>query len=94
MVTRPSKTTSTSAKVAREYEKEEEFEATLSKEQLQVLEQENNSLLEGFEQMLDKIKFSSPVCEDTNGVGALRRHCSRYRSCRMSCYRTLLRKPL
>ena len=56
MVTRPSKPSSTAPKVSREYEKEEEFEATLSKEQLQVLEQENNSLLEGFEQMLDKIK--------------------------------------
>ena len=85
MVTRPSKTSSTAPKVSREYEKEEEFEATLSKEQLQVLEQENNSLLEGFEQMLDKIKYLLPICEDTNAVGALKRRCSRYRSCRMNC---------
>ena len=58
MATRPSKKhTPASAKVSQVYEKEEEFEATLSKEQLQVLEKENNSLLEGFEQMLDQIKY-------------------------------------
>ena len=56
-MTRSSKKTPTAARVSKVYEKEEEFEATLSKEQLQVLEKENNSLLEGFEQMLDQIKY-------------------------------------
>ena len=60
MATRPSKGPSSGAKVSKVYEKEAEFEATLSKEQLQVLEQENNSLLEGFEQMLDQIKYRNP----------------------------------
>jgi hypothetical protein len=40
----------------KEVEAEERFEATLSQEQLQQLEQENNSLLEGFEKTLDQIK--------------------------------------
>jgi len=57
MATRPTKGPAAGAKGSKLYEKEEEFEATLSKEQLQVLEQENNSLLEGFEQMLDQIKY-------------------------------------
>ena len=63
MATRPSKKQPTAAKVSKIYEKEEEFEATLSKEQLQVLEKENNSLLEGFEQMLDQIKYTTPTAE-------------------------------
>lgn len=57
MAIRPSKKTPAAPKVSKVYEKEEEFEATLSREQLQVLEKENNSLLEGFEQMLDQIKY-------------------------------------
>ena len=40
----------------KEVEAEQRFEATLSQEQLQVLEEENNSLLEGFERSLDQIK--------------------------------------
>ena len=40
----------------KEVEAEEKFEATLSQEQLQALEQENNSMLEGFERTLDQIK--------------------------------------
>jgi hypothetical protein len=40
----------------KEVEAEEKFESTLSQEQLQVLEEENNSLLEGFERTLDQIK--------------------------------------
>jgi hypothetical protein len=42
---------------SKEVEAERQFESTLSEEQLQVLEQENNSLLEGFEKTLDQIKY-------------------------------------
>lgn len=41
----------------KEVEAEEKFESTLSQEQLQALEEENNSLLEGFERSLDQIKY-------------------------------------
>ena len=43
---------------SKEVEAEQQFGATLSQEQLQVLEQENNSLLEGFERTLDQIKLN------------------------------------
>lgn len=41
----------------KEAEEEKRFEASLSQEQLQVLEEENNSMLEGFERTLDQIKY-------------------------------------
>jgi hypothetical protein len=44
----------------KEIEAEEKFESTLSEEQLQALEEENNSLVEGFERTLDEIKYSPP----------------------------------
>jgi len=40
----------------KEIEAEQQFESTLSQQQLQLLEEENNSLLEGFEKTLDQIK--------------------------------------
>lgn len=40
----------------REIEAERQFESTLSEQQLQILEQENNSMLEGFERTMDQIK--------------------------------------
>jgi len=43
----------------KEIEAERQLESTLSEQQLQVLEQENNSMLEGFERTLDQIKYSS-----------------------------------
>ena len=42
----------------REIEAERQFESTLSEQQLQVLEQENNSMLEGFERTMDQIKYT------------------------------------
>ena len=42
---------------SRSLKEEQEFESALSSEQLQMLEEENKSLLEGFEQMLNQIKF-------------------------------------
>jgi hypothetical protein len=53
-MTQPIATTSRASKAI---EVEKQFESTLSQEQLQVLEQENNSMLEGFERTLDQIKF-------------------------------------
>jgi hypothetical protein len=44
----------------KEIEAEEKFESTLSEEQLQALEEENNSLVEGFERTLDEIKYIPP----------------------------------
>ena len=41
----------------KEIEAERQFESTLSEQQLQVLEQENNSMLEGFERTMDQIKY-------------------------------------
>jgi len=52
-ITQPMTTTSRASKAI---EVEKQFESTLSQEQLQVLEQENNSMLEGFERTLDQIK--------------------------------------
>jgi hypothetical protein len=40
----------------KEIEAERQLESTLSEQQLQVLEQENNSMLEGFEGTLDQIQ--------------------------------------
>jgi len=45
-------------------EAEEKFESTLSQEQLQALEEENTSMLEGFERTLDQIKYQSPMSRD------------------------------
>jgi syntaxin 18 len=42
---------------SKEIKAEQQFESTLSQEQLQVLEQENHSMLEGFEKKLDQIKY-------------------------------------
>ena len=42
----------------REIEDKRQFESTLSEQQLQVLEQENNSMLEGFERTMDQIKYT------------------------------------
>ena len=42
----------------KEIEAERQFESTLSEQQLQVLEQENNSMLEGFERTMDQIKYT------------------------------------
>jgi hypothetical protein len=63
MVNRPtrlaSKTNAAATPVSRTskaMEAEQQFESSLSQEQLQALEQENNSLLEGFERTLDQIK--------------------------------------
>lgn len=50
-------TTISQASRSKEVEAERQFESTLSEEQLQVLEEENNSLLEGFERTLDQIKY-------------------------------------
>jgi syntaxin 18 len=47
----------------KEAEAEEKFESTLSQEQLQALEEENNSLLEGFERTLDQIKYIPPTLQ-------------------------------
>jgi len=44
----------------REVEAERQLESTLSEQQLQVLELENNSMLEGFERTLDQIKYTCP----------------------------------
>jgi hypothetical protein len=41
----------------KEIEAEQQFESTLSQEQLQVLEEENNSLIGEFERTLDQIKY-------------------------------------
>lgn len=41
---------------SKEVQAEQQFESTLSQEQLQALERENNSLLEGFEQTLNQLK--------------------------------------
>jgi hypothetical protein len=62
MVNRPSqikKATDTTTQTLRnkEIEAEQQFESTLSQQQLQLLEEENNSLLEGFEKTLDQIKY-------------------------------------
>jgi hypothetical protein len=46
----------TTSRASKAFEVEKQFESTLSQEQLQVLEQENNSMLEGFERTLDQIK--------------------------------------
>lgn len=40
----------------KEIEAERQLESTLSEQQLQVLEQENNSMLEGFQGTLDQIQ--------------------------------------
>ena len=47
----------------KEIEAEQRFESTLSPQQLQVLEEENNSMLEGFERTLDQIKYTPPAQE-------------------------------
>ena len=62
MVNRPprsKKTMDTAIQTSRnkEIEAEQQFESTLSQQQLQLLEEENNSLLEGFEKTLDQIKY-------------------------------------
>jgi len=48
----------------KEVEAEEKFELTLSQEQLQALEEENTSMLEGFERTLDQIKYDQPQFEN------------------------------
>jgi len=54
----PSKTTDAkSTSRNKEIEAEQQFESTLSQEQLQVLEEENNSLIGEFERTLDQIKY-------------------------------------
>ena len=52
----PDKGLQPSSKRNKEIEAERQLESTLSVQQLQVLEQENNSMLEGFERTLDQIK--------------------------------------
>jgi len=59
MVNRPrfnQKQPSQPSKPSKELREEQNFESTLSQEQLQSLEEENNSLLEGFERTMDQIK--------------------------------------
>jgi hypothetical protein len=46
-----------SSRAIKEVKAEQQFESTLSQEQLQMLEQENHSMIEGFEQTLDQIKY-------------------------------------
>jgi syntaxin 18 len=63
MVNRPPRyktMNSTQTSRSKEIEAEQKFESTLSQEQLQVLEEENNSLLDEFERTLDQIKYSLP----------------------------------
>ena len=61
---------------SKEIEAEQQFESTLSQEQLQVLEQENNSLFEGFERTFDQIKYlPSFKCAAVEIIGERRRHC-------------------
>jgi hypothetical protein len=45
------------SRATKEVKAEQQFESTLSQEQLQMLEQENHSMIEGFEQTLDQIKY-------------------------------------
>ena len=65
--TRMSKTTATTA-TTKQAMREQEFESSLSQEQLQLLEQENNSLLEGYESTLDQIKSFPPYKADCRGA--------------------------
>ena len=50
--------TTAASKISKEIEAEQRFESTLSEEQLQALEEENTSLLEGFERTMDQIKYN------------------------------------
>jgi len=72
----------------KEVEAEEKFESTLSQEQLQALEEENTSMLEGFERTLDQIKYDRPQFGNVQLTNvapeARRRHYWKYQPCRMS----------
>ena len=72
----------------KEVEAEEKFESTLSQEQLQALEEENTSMLEGFERTLDQIKYEQPQFENARLTKPVseeqRRRYWKYQHCRMS----------
>ena len=54
---RRSATLQQESKPSRAVKEEEIFESTLSQEQLQMLEEENQSLLEGFQGTMEQIKY-------------------------------------
>lgn len=72
MVNRPTRLTLKNAgatsvsRTSKAIQAEQQFESSLSQEQLQTLEQENNSLLEGFERTLDQIKFITYFAKTNN----------------------------
>jgi syntaxin 18 len=53
----PKPSLSQTPRMSKQLVEEQQFESTLTQEQLQSLEEENTSLLEGFERTLDQIKY-------------------------------------